>query len=75
MADKYSPQHGTVRDFEELHPKGGDTVVQVDDIVKIPGNETRWIVTGFSGDFAKLQEAHGRKTFAFRRTQLERIDG
>lgn len=74
MAD-YTPQNVTGRTFEEIHPKGGDTEVQIDDLVRIPGSDTRWIVTGFVGEFAKLAQAEdGRKTFAHRRTQLERIE-
>lgn len=75
MADKYEPQKGTVRDFEDLHPKGDGEPVQVDDLVKIPGNDTRWVVTKVVGDFAQLAQAEdGKKTFAYRRTRLERIE-
>lgn len=71
----YDPQNVTGRTFEEIHPKGDGEPVQIDDLVKIPGNDTRWIVTGFNGDFAKLTAAEdSRKTFAYRRTALEVIE-
>lgn len=72
MADDYTPKLGTMRPFEEIHPPGGETVVHIDDVVKIPGSDTEWVVTDVFGDFARLARPDNpKKVFAHRLGQLE----
>ncbi|AEV52044.1 hypothetical protein [Rhodococcus phage REQ1] len=69
----YTPQHGTVRDFEEIQPHGDGAPAEIDDHVRIPGSNTEWVVTDVVGDFARLVSSDGSRTFAYRRTLLEPV--